>query len=67
MTIKTLFILFSISCQVFFDAEATAKLRTCLFSDNEIDLRTALRDGSGDEVWKNFYSAQQPKNPKGAA
>ncbi|MEK7773518.1 MAG: GTP 3',8-cyclase MoaA [Deltaproteobacteria bacterium] len=27
---------------------ADGKLRTCLFSDNEIDIRTALRDGSSD-------------------
>lgn len=27
---------------------ADGKLRTCLFSDNEIDLRAALRDGSND-------------------
>lgn len=26
------------------------KLRTCLFSDNEIDLKKALRDGSSDEA-----------------
>ncbi len=29
---------------------ADGKLRTCLFSDNEIDLRSALRDGSTDEA-----------------
>jgi cyclic pyranopterin phosphate synthase len=29
---------------------ADGKLRTCLFSDNEIDLRKALRDGSTDEA-----------------
>jgi len=28
---------------------ADGKLRTCLFSDNEVDLRAALRDGSSDE------------------
>jgi len=29
---------------------ADGKLRTCLFSDNEIDIRKALRDGSGDDA-----------------
>lgn len=29
---------------------ADGKIRTCLFSDNEIDLKTALRDGSSDDA-----------------
>lgn len=41
------------------------KLRTCLFSDNEIDLRTPLRDGSPDEVIENILMAAVKEKPKG--
>jgi cyclic pyranopterin phosphate synthase len=41
------------------------KLRTCLFSDNEIDLRTPLRDGSADEVIENILMAAVKEKPKG--
>lgn len=41
------------------------KLRTCLFSDNEIDLRTPLRDGSPDEVIEKILLAAVREKPKG--
>lgn len=41
------------------------KLRTCLFSDNEVDLRTPLRDGSPDEVIENILMAAVREKPKG--
>ncbi|MBI1911600.1 MAG: GTP 3',8-cyclase MoaA [Deltaproteobacteria bacterium] len=41
------------------------KLRTCLFSDNEIDLRTALRDGSGDEVIEHILFKAVAEKPSG--
>ena len=34
---------------------ADGNLRTCLFSLNEHDLRTKLRDGSSDEAIRDFY------------
>jgi len=44
---------------------ADGKLRTCLFSDNEIDLRTPLRDGSSDEVVTNILLNAVLEKPKG--
>jgi len=41
------------------------KLRTCLFSDNEIDLRTPLRDGSPDEVIEKILMDAVKEKPKG--
>ena len=41
------------------------KLRTCLFSDNEVDLRTPLRDGSPDEVIEKILMAAVREKPKG--
>lgn len=43
---------------------ADGKLRTCLFSDNEIDLRTALRDGSGDDVIENLLFRAAAEKPE---
>ena len=36
---------------------ADGKLRPCLFSDREIDVRTALREGGEDAVYKCFLEA----------
>jgi cyclic pyranopterin phosphate synthase len=36
---------------------ADGKLRPCLFSDREIDVRTALRDGGEDAVYERFLQA----------
>lgn len=41
------------------------KLRTCLFSDNEVDLRTALRDGSADEAVENILFRAVKEKPQG--
>jgi cyclic pyranopterin phosphate synthase len=43
------------------------KLRTCLFSDNEVDLRTPLRDGSPDEVIEKIMMDAVREKPKGHA
>jgi len=43
---------------------ADGKIRTCLFSDNEIDLRTALRDGSGDEVIEKLLFRAAAEKPE---
>lgn len=44
---------------------ADGKIRTCLFSDSEIDLRTALRDGSGDEDIENLLFKAVAEKPVG--
>lgn len=41
------------------------KLRTCLFSDNEVDLRTPLRDGSPDEAIEKILLVAVREKPKG--
>lgn len=41
------------------------KLRTCLFSDNETDLRTPLRNGSTDEEIERVLVAAVREKPKG--
>ncbi|HBG47862.1 MAG TPA: GTP 3',8-cyclase MoaA [Deltaproteobacteria bacterium] len=41
------------------------KLRTCLFSDNEVDLRTPLRDGSSDEEIVRILQEAVREKPKG--
>lgn len=41
------------------------KLRVCLFSDNEIDIRKALRDGSGDDVIENLLFRAVAEKPEG--
>ncbi|MBI5643814.1 MAG: GTP 3',8-cyclase MoaA [Deltaproteobacteria bacterium] len=41
------------------------KLRTCLFSDNEIDIRKALRDGSSDEVVEHLLFKAVAEKPMG--
>ncbi len=41
------------------------KLRTCLFSDREIDLRTALRDGSPDEEIERILFRAAAEKPSG--
>jgi cyclic pyranopterin phosphate synthase len=43
------------------------KLRTCLFSDVEADLRTPLRDGSTDEEIERILLAAVREKPKGHA
>ncbi|MBI5970388.1 MAG: GTP 3',8-cyclase MoaA [Deltaproteobacteria bacterium] len=43
---------------------ADGKLRTCLFSDNEIDLRTALRDGSGDGIIEKLIFRAAAEKPE---
>lgn len=43
------------------------KLRTCLFSDTEADLRTPLRDGSTDEAIERIFLAAVREKPKGHA
>jgi len=41
------------------------KLRTCLFSDKEIDIRKALRDGSSDEVVEHLLFKAVAEKPEG--
>ncbi|MDO8427527.1 MAG: GTP 3',8-cyclase MoaA, partial [Deltaproteobacteria bacterium] len=41
------------------------KLRTCLFSDNEIDIRKALRDGSSDEAIEALLFRAVKEKPQG--
>lgn len=41
------------------------KLRTCLFSDKEIDIRKALRDGSSDEVVEHLLFRAVAEKPEG--
>lgn len=41
------------------------KLRNCLFSDKEIDIRGALRDGSGDEVIEELLFKAVMEKPEG--
>ncbi len=41
------------------------KLRTCLFSDNEIDIRKALRDGSSDEAVEALLFRAVKEKPQG--
>ncbi len=40
------------------------KLRVCLFSDSEIDIRKALRDGSGDEVIEHLLFKAVAEKPE---
>lgn len=44
---------------------ADGKLRTCLFSDDEIDLREALRDGSSDEAIEALLFKAVKEKPMG--
>jgi cyclic pyranopterin phosphate synthase len=44
---------------------ADGKLRTCLFSDNEIDIRTPLRDGSPDSAIEAILSRAVIEKPQG--
>ncbi|MEK6531465.1 MAG: GTP 3',8-cyclase MoaA [Deltaproteobacteria bacterium] len=44
---------------------ADGKIRTCLFSDNEIDIRTALRDGSDDGVIEGLLFRAVHEKPLG--
>jgi cyclic pyranopterin phosphate synthase len=44
---------------------ADGKLRTCLFSDSEIDLRSALRDGSADEAIEALLFKAVGQKPQG--
>ncbi len=44
---------------------ADGKLRTCLFSDKEIDIRKALRDGSPDEVVEHLLFRAVAEKPEG--
>lgn len=44
---------------------ADGKLRTCLFSDSEIDIRTALRDGSTDEAVEALLFRAVGEKPEG--
>ncbi len=44
---------------------ADGKLRVCLFSDNEIDIRTALRDGSGDGAIEKILFHAVAEKPEG--
>lgn len=41
------------------------KLRVCLFSDSEIDIRKALRDGSGDDVIEHLLFQAVAEKPEG--
>ncbi|MBI5492096.1 MAG: GTP 3',8-cyclase MoaA [Deltaproteobacteria bacterium] len=41
------------------------KLRTCLFSDNEIDIRKALRDGSSDDAVEALLFRAVKEKPQG--
>ncbi len=41
------------------------KLRNCLFSDREVDLRTALRDGSDDKVIEDLLFKAVMEKPQG--
>ncbi len=43
---------------------ADGKIRTCLFSDNEIDLRAALRNGSGDEEIERLLFRAAAEKPE---
>lgn len=43
---------------------ADGKLRTCLFSDKEIDVRTALRDGSSDDVVEKILFQAAHEKPE---
>lgn len=40
------------------------KLRVCLFSDSEIDIRKALRDGSGDDVIEHLLFKAVAEKPE---
>ena len=42
---------------------ADGKIRTCLFSDNEIDLKTALRDGSSDDAIEHLLFKAVAEKP----
>ena len=44
---------------------ADGKLRVCLFSDNEIDIRTALRDGSDDTAIEKILFHAVAEKPEG--
>jgi len=41
------------------------KIRNCLFSDKEIDVRKALRDGSGDEEIERLLFKAVMEKPEG--
>ncbi len=44
---------------------ADGKIRACLFSDTEVDLREALRNGSGDSVIKDLLFRSVMEKPAG--
>jgi len=43
---------------------ADGKLRPCLFSDDELDIRTALREGAGKETLKSIFRETIARKPR---